>query len=112
MKHLNKVKSVRHLEDFRLCIAFRDGFIGELDLWPIFENPRGPLTQAFQQQGFFEQMYLDHGTLSWPNGYDICSDVLRYYCEMGRVTSREEMNAYFDPAASTAPLVLNDKPAN
>ena len=112
MKHLNRVKHLRLVDEYRLSVTFRDGFVGEVDLWPCFENPRGSLTRAFHEPEFFQQVYLDHGTVSWPNGYDICSDVLRYYCELGRVSSREEMDAYFAPSAETAggALVMNDKP--
>jgi hypothetical protein len=112
MKHLNRVKHLRLLGEHRLSVTFRDGFVGEVDLWPAFENPRGPLVRAFHEPGFFDQAYLDHGTVAWPNGYDICSDVLRYYCELGRVATQEEMDAHFapEPAASGGSLVMNDKP--
>lgn len=115
MKFGNKVRSIRLLGGYRHCLASQDGFIAELDLWPLFEHPRGPMAERFQQQSFFHQVYLDHGTVSWPNGYDICSDVLRYYCKQGRVTFQEEMNAYFDPesaAKADSPRVLKNKPMN
>jgi hypothetical protein len=50
--------------------------------------------------------------LSWPNGYDICSDVLRYYCELGRVATDEELEKYFavEPKPADGALTLNDKP--
>ena len=116
MKYGNEVKGARPVGGYRLRVVFKDGYIGEVDLWPLFANPRGPMTEPFQDSTFFERVSVDPelGVACWPNGYDICSDVLRYYCELGRVSSREEMNAYFDPTAtvSTAPLVLKDKPAN
>jgi hypothetical protein len=30
-----------------------------------------------------------------PNGFDICPDVLRFWCENGRVCQDEETNAHF-----------------
>jgi hypothetical protein len=95
MKYLNKVREFALLGDYHVRVGFRDGYFGELDLWPLFANPRGPLTESFREQSFFAKAFLDEGTLAWPNGYDIDSDVLRYYCEQGRVTSKEEMNAHF-----------------
>jgi hypothetical protein len=109
MKSLNKVKHLRLLDGYRLSATFRDGFVGEVDLAPLFESPVGPLTKEFHQPGFFGSAYLDHGVISWPNGYSICSDVLRYYCEQGRVTSTEEMNSYFQTESESA-AVLHDKP--
>jgi len=68
------------------------------------------MTQPFQNEEFFQGLFLDHGTVTWPNGYDICSDVLRYYCEIGRVCSREELDAAFNPQPTPqAASVLNDK---
>ena len=87
-----------------------DGYIGEVDLWPLFANPKGPLTEPFADRSFFQQVYVDPESrvVAWPNGYDICSDVLRYYCEQGRVTSRDQMNAYF--TEETQASVLRDQP--
>ena len=108
MKFLNEVKGVRPLGGYRVRVVFGDGYIGEVDLWPLFAKPKGPLTEPFQDPMFFQKVYVDPETrvVAWPNGYDICSDVLRYYCEQGRVTSREEMNAYFTESGS----VLKEEP--
>jgi hypothetical protein len=109
MNFLNEVKGVRLLDNYRLRIVFKDGYIGEVDLWPLFAYPKGPLTEPFQDVTFFQKVFVDPetGVVAWPNGYDICSDVLRYYCEQGRVTSDEEMNAYFNSEISAS--VLHDK---
>ena len=108
MKYLNKVKAFSLPGGYRVRVTFRDGHTGEVDLWPRFANPRGPLTEPFGDPAFLRRAFLDEGTLAWPNGYDICSDVLRFYCEQGRVTTDEEMNAYF--TEETAASVLHDKP--
>jgi hypothetical protein len=110
MKFLNEVKNISTLGQYRLRVVFKDGYSGEVDLWPLFAQPKGPLTQSFKDPKFFEKAYVDpeSDVVAWPNGYDICSDVLRYYCEQGRVTSTEEMNAYFEPESAS---ILNDKPS-
>jgi len=108
MKYLNKVTSIELVGGYRIRVTFRDGYMSEVDLWPLFSNPRGPLTEPFRDPLFFAQAFLERGTLTWPNGCDICSDVLRYYCEQGRVTTKEEMNAYF--AEPVADAVLHDRP--
>ena len=110
MKYCNKVKQVEAIGGYRIRATFGDGYVGEVDLGPLFEKPRGPLKQPFRVQTFFARVFLDYGTVAWPNGYDICSDVLRYYCEIGRVCSREELKTAFDPQpAEASPMVLNDK---
>jgi hypothetical protein len=110
MKFLNDVKSARPVGDYRLRATFQDGYVGEVDLWPLFAEPKGPLTETFADPQFFQKVYVDPEThvVAWPNGYDICSDVLRYYCEQGRVASREEMNAYFTEEIEAT--VLKDAP--
>ncbi len=108
MKYLNRVKAIEMQKGYCVRVTFRDGYTGEVDLWPLFANPKGPMKEPFRDPAFFRKAFLDEGSLSWPNGFDICSDVLRYYCEQGRVTSREEMEAYFTEEASTP--VLHDKP--
>ena len=98
------------LGGYRVRVVFKDGYIGEVDLWPLFEQAKGPLTEPFNDVAFFEKISVDPEThvVGWPNGCDICSDVLRYYCEQGRVTSKSEMNAYF--AEPVADAVLHDRP--
>ena len=110
MRFGNAIKMVNPVGKYRLRAVFQDGYIGEVDLAPLFEKPRGPLTEPFQDQAFFAKVFVDLDVAAWPNGYDICSDVLRYYCETGRVCSREELAAAFAESNLEEPaLVLNDK---
>jgi hypothetical protein len=108
MKYLNRVTDLTFLGEYRVRLYFLDGYAGEVDLWPLFANPRGPLTEPFQAPGFFQRGFIEGGALAWSNGYDICPDVLRYYCETGKVTSKEEMHAYFSEDRTNA--VLHDQP--
>jgi hypothetical protein len=108
MKYSNAIKDVRATEGYRLRVDFKDGFIGEVDLRPLFEKPRGPLTEAFRDPAFFAKAYVDHRAVAWPNGYDIDPDVLRYYCEIGRVCSYEELATAFEQPEPSS-MVLNDK---
>jgi hypothetical protein len=112
MKYNNSVKRVRPLGGYRLQVVFTDGFVAEVDLRALFEHPRGPIMEPFKDPAFCQNVFLDADTVSWPNGFDICSDVLRHYCELGRVCSREELNEYFNPTSALvgAPaLALHDK---
>ena len=112
MRHLNKVKTFSLLGGYRIRVTFRDGFTGKVDMWPAFEHPVGPMDEPFRDPEFFQQAFVDPEleVVTWPNGYDICSDLLRYYCELGRVCSDEEMNAHFCPQPETSALILHDQP--
>src|SRR5580698_5803059 len=96
MNYNSAIKVFRMTGDYRLRAVFQDGYIGEIDLRPLFEKPRGPLTLAFQDPAFFGKASVDLDAAAWPNCYDIDPDVLRYYCEMGRVCSREELAVAFE----------------
>lgn len=110
MRYLNKVKSVRLISGCRLKLVFCDGFVGELDLSPLIRAPRGPMEVALQDPNLFGGVHLDGGTVAWPNGYDICPDVLRYWCEIGRVCSQEEVDAAFHSVVvESSALALHDK---
>ncbi len=115
MKHSNHVKGVRSLGGHRLRVVFTDGYIGDADLWPLFANPRGPMAEPLKDADFFQRVTVDPelGVPTWPNGYDICADVLRYYCDLGHVASSEELETYFaidPPPAGASASILNDKP--
>jgi hypothetical protein len=72
-----RVNGVRHLTDYRLEIHFTDGTVAELDFRTRVVG-RGGVFQPLQDVSFFKQVAVDReaGTLVWPNGVDLCPDVL------------------------------------
>ena len=80
------VIKVECIGDYRLCLTFEGGDRREVDIATLvpFDGIFAPL----KDPTYFRQVRVepDVGTIVWPNGADICPDVL---CEMGR------------PAAST-----------
>src|SRR5688500_3434644 len=81
MRYCNHIKSVRSLTDYRMKLVFDDGFVSELDFAPFVGEVGGPMRQALKDLTVFRQVSVDGGVLTWPNGYDICSDVVRFWCE-------------------------------
>ena len=79
----------------RLRVAFADGYTGEVDLAGLFSTSAGSLVEALRDPREFTRVTVSNGTIVFPNGYDICPDVLRYYCEEGRVMSRNQTDAAF-----------------
>jgi hypothetical protein len=94
------VKSLRHNGDFRIAFFYDDGLVAELNFSEYLRKTQGPMVEPLQDDRFFSQAYIDHGVLTWPNGYDVCPDVLRFWCEQGRVCSREETDARFEHVLS------------
>ena len=102
---MNPIPQVTHctvVEAGRVRLKFRDGWSGELDLGPALQ---GPIFGGLNQPAKFREVTVQDGTLVWPNGADICPDVLRYWCEIGRVCSQAELDAHFT-ALSAAPACL------
>ena len=73
-----KVTRLEHLDGWELALEFSDGSSGRIDFAGFFAGKPGLLGQL-DQLVFFRQVRLDpeSGTLVWPNGVDLCPDVLR-----------------------------------
>jgi len=78
-------------------LRFGDRLEATLGLDPALH---GPIFGELQQPKKFREVMLEDGTLVWPNGVDICPSVLRYWCELGRVCSQEELDSHFTESAS------------
>lgn len=107
MSRLPRVNAVECLEGYRVKVTYTDGFAGSVDLEPILH---GYYFQPLRSIERFREVTVSHGTLVWPNEADLCPDVLRHWCEMGRITSQEETDAHFAPLISSGALLLKDEP--
>ena len=95
MKMNNAVKSVRVLHDQLIRVAFSDGYVGQVDLSGLFRLHPGRLVEELRSPEQFGKVVVENDTLTFSNGYDICPDVLRFYCERGGVLSQAETDAAF-----------------
>lgn len=79
-----RLKNIRIVGPFRLCLHFKDDFIAELDFEQWMKKPgAGPLRKPLRDSEYFAQVYLDHGVLTWPNRFDISPDAVRHWAEQG-----------------------------
>lgn len=83
--------------DHVVRLVYGDGAEFHLDLAPLLARESGPLTDPLRAVEEFAKVRCDAGSgaLVFPTGYDICPDVLRYWCEVGRVCSQEETDEFF-----------------
>jgi hypothetical protein len=111
----NSVRSVRWIRDYVLRVVFSDGYVGLVDFAGLFEHNAGPLVEALRDPKQFKQVSVQNNTVTFANGYDICPDVLRFYCEKGRHVSRRETDAAFErfllPVASRQAALVVDHQA-
>jgi hypothetical protein len=87
--------------DHRLKLEYADGLVALLDFAPFFVERRGPLVEPLKSASGFATAHIDHGALTWATGYDVCPDVLRSWCERGRICSPDETSI---SSASPRPL--------
>ena len=84
----------------RLGVVYSDGLSATLDFSEYLLHRSGPLVEQLRTASSFSSVCVDHGVLTWPNGYDICPDVLRFWCERGVVCSQEEPDSHFESLRS------------
>jgi hypothetical protein len=75
-----EVSSLRHTGPHRMSVRFHDGLVANLD-FTDYASEGGPLKRALNDPAFFAEAYLDHGILTWPNGFDIAPETLRAMAE-------------------------------
>jgi hypothetical protein len=72
---MDKVISVKPLENFLLEIEFADGAHKIIDISPFIGKG---ISALLKDEAYFRQVDLeDGGGIAWPNGYDFCPNFLR-----------------------------------
>jgi hypothetical protein len=72
---MERVISVKPLENYMLEIEFRDGLRKVIDIRPFIGEG---ISAALQDEAYFHKVTLeDGGGIAWPNGYDFCPNFLR-----------------------------------
>jgi len=71
------VTQVQPLQQRRLALTFEDGLRAVVDMDSIVKTYQGVFLPLLEDD-FFRQVRVDSelGTIVWPNGADVCPDVL------------------------------------
>lgn len=73
MPVLPSVVNAKHIEGFRVHLAFNDGVEAIVD----FERwLNGPVFEPIKTPHRFSELYVDGGGVAWPNGADISPEAL------------------------------------
>jgi hypothetical protein len=75
MIEIIKILKVETLGDFRLRLYFSDGTEGEWD-FTIVVAASGTMIAPLKDPKYFARVFLQFGTLTWPNGFDLDSIAL------------------------------------
>ena len=71
---LLRIREVLPVEGFRLRLTLTDGSIVERDITELLV---GPMFETIRKDAVaFRQVTAESGTVVWPNGADLCPDVL------------------------------------
>ena len=95
------VSQAVYVGGYRLSVSYSDGLSATLDFSEYLSHRSGPLVEQLRTASLFSSVCVDHGVLTWPNGYDICPDVLRFWCERGDVCSQAETDSHFESLRSS-----------
>ena len=73
---MRDVTKVKLRGDYRLHLTFDDGESGDVDMAPMIA--KGGVFSELAETSFFQKVTVnaDVGTICWPNGADVCPDVL------------------------------------
>ena len=72
---MERVISVKPLENYILEIEFEDGLLKVIDIHPFIGKG---ISALLKDKAYFRRVKLeDGGGIAWPNGYDFCPNFLR-----------------------------------
>ena len=73
MDFLPSVIQAKYDGGFRIHLTFNDDLQGTVDLQSWLE---GPIFEPLKDRTYFQQFFIDGGTVVWPNGADIAPETL------------------------------------
>ncbi|MEO5344579.1 MAG: DUF2442 domain-containing protein [Gammaproteobacteria bacterium SHHR-1] len=65
-----KLIQARYLGDFQVELTFSDGAQGHFDGQALLKR-QGPLLDDLRDEAYFGHLFIDAGTLAWPNGLEL-----------------------------------------
>jgi len=71
---LVRIREVEALAGRRVQLTLTDGRVVERDLGPLLVGPI--FAEIRESEARFREMRVQNGTLVWPNGADLCPDVM------------------------------------
>ena len=71
---LVRIREAKPLDNYRVQLTLTDGQVIERDLAPMLAGQ--VFAEILSDEARFREMRVEGGTLVWPNGADLCPDVL------------------------------------
>ena len=87
---LVKIVKVEPQGGYRLRVAFSNGDAGARDLSDLISES-GSMVEPLRDTAFFARVFLQHGVLAWPNGFDL--DAIALHQEMAAAATLKRASA-------------------
>jgi hypothetical protein len=71
-----RVREVTALPDYRLLVRFVDGLSGTVDMSALVASPEAGVFACLRDRALFEQVYVEHGAVTWPGELDLAPDAM------------------------------------
>jgi Protein of unknown function (DUF2442) len=72
---IRKIRKIEPTSDFELICTFDNGLVKQYDVKPLFMKS-GPILEPLRKAAYFKRVFLEMGAPTWPNGFDICADLI------------------------------------
>jgi hypothetical protein len=76
MGQLKRIKSVEHIEGYKLRLKFSNKQTKIVNLDYLFKKNAGYYFEPLRDLEKFKEVYCDGYTICWPNEADLCPDML------------------------------------
>lgn len=71
-----RVATVEALPGFRLLVRFMDGTEGTVNLATLVHSPNAGVFAALADPSVFNQVFVEHGAVTWPGEIDLAPDAM------------------------------------
>lgn len=71
-----RLVSVLPVENYCLQVEFTDGTKGLVEVKELIFGPEAGVFEALKSQDLFNQVALEYGAATWPNGLDLAPDAM------------------------------------
>jgi hypothetical protein len=89
---LRTMVKVKTSTGFSLICTFDDASVRTFDLTPLLKKG-GEVIMPLKRKAFFDKVFIEMGTPTWPNGFDLCSDYI-YQNSIPVRTSKKAKNLF------------------
>lgn len=79
---MKEIIQAQPLLNFILSVRFSDGEIFDIDVKPFIKSG---VSSALKDESFFNLVKVEHGYITWPNGFDFCPEFLYEYARTHHV---------------------------